>query len=104
MFAGGYKATADAYRTSVAYYQTIKKLAELRRARKAFTRGGLEVVYDTVAGPGPFAYRRTDGNETILVLFNTSAQSALLAEMATGLPAGSALEVLHSEKDPPAPA
>jgi hypothetical protein len=104
MFAGGYRQPADAYDTAGAVYQRIKKLAELRRARRVFTRGGLEVLADTVAGPGPFAYRRTDGAESVVVVFNTSAQPALLAEMDTRLPAGSTLEVLHDERSPPAAA
>ena len=104
MFKGGYLAKADAFTPSSAVYQRIQKLAALRKANKAFTRGALDVVYDQVAGAGPFAYRRTQGTETVLVLMNTAPQVALVASLDTGLPAGSVLQVLVDEQSPPAPA
>lgn len=105
MFAGGYKETTDAFNASGAVYQRIKKLSDLRKASPALTQGALDVVYDNVAGAGPFAYRRTTqgGAETILVLLNTAKQPALIGELDSKLPAGSTLEVLHSERSPPAP-
>jgi hypothetical protein len=81
----------------------VKKLSGLRKGSKVFTHGALDVVYDTVGGAGPFAYRRTQGAETALVLMNTSAKKALVAALDTRLAAGSTLEVLHGEGSPAAP-
>ena len=103
MFAGGYKNPADQYSTTSAVYQRIRKLADLRKGSVALRRGGLDVLYDTVAAAGPLAYRRTSGGETILALFNTSKSPALVSALDTGLAGGSVLEVLHSEQGPPAP-
>ncbi len=103
MFEGGWKGKPDQFQTTSALYQRIKKLAGIRRGSTVFTRGGLDVAYDNAAGPGPFAYRRTLGGETVLVLMNTAAQPALVAELDTGLAAGSVLEALHTEQYPPTP-
>jgi hypothetical protein len=103
MFAGGYKNDTDAYNVNHAVYQRIKKLADLRKASPALMHGPIDVMIDNVAAPGPFAYRRTMGTETVLVLMNTAAQPALVAQMDTHLPAGSVLEVLHSDGAPPDP-
>ncbi len=103
MFAGGWGSTADHFGTAGTVYQRIKKLAGLRKGNRAFTRGGLEVIYDNAARAGPFAYRRTLDGETVLAIMNTSKQPALVAQADTGLPEGSVLEVLHEEQAPPAP-
>jgi glycosidase len=103
MFKGGYRAPADAYVTDGLYYQRIKKLADMRKASPALTHGGLDVLYDNANGPGAFAYRRTQGTETVLVLMNTSTQPALVAQMDAKLPAGSTFTMLHSEQSPPDP-
>src|SRR5262249_59639500 len=78
MFAGGYKSTGDSYNTNNALYQRIKKLAALRKASPALTHGTIEVAVDNIGAPGPFAYRRTMGTETVLVLMNTAQHPALL--------------------------
>ena len=103
MFKGGYGSTQDAYNTSGAVYQRIKKLAGIRKGSQALMHGAMDVVYDQVAGPGVFAFRRTQGAETLIALFNTSTQKALVADLDTKLPGGSVLEVLHDEQNPPSP-
>ena len=103
MFAGGYKNAADRFETTTALYQRIRRLADLRKGSAALRRGGLDVLYDTAAGAGPLAYRRTLAGETVLVLFNTSKQRALVSALPSSLAPGSVLEVLHAEQNPPAP-
>ncbi|HSB21203.1 MAG TPA: alpha-amylase family glycosyl hydrolase [Anaeromyxobacteraceae bacterium] len=103
MFQGGWGSTADHYDTAGAVYQRIKKLAGIRKGSPALRRGGLEVLYDNAAGAGPFAYRRTSGAETVLVLLNTSKHPVLFGSLDTKLAPGSVLEVLHDEQGPPAP-
>ncbi|HEY7723780.1 MAG TPA: alpha-amylase family glycosyl hydrolase, partial [Anaeromyxobacteraceae bacterium] len=102
MFKGGYLSADDHFGTTGALYQRIRKLADLRKGSRALTRGTLSVLYDTVAGPGPFAFRRAADGETVLVVMNTSKTPALLSELSTGLDPGAALEVLHAEQGPPA--
>jgi glycosidase len=109
MFKGGWATgtsvqTADQYNTAnAAVYQRIAKLAGLRRGNPAFTHGGLTAVQDAVAGAGPLVYRRSEGTEDVLVLFNTAKHDALVASANSGLAAGSVLQVLHDEGGPPAP-
>ncbi len=103
MFKGGYLAAQDRFDTSSEGYQRLRKLAELRRSSKVFTRGDLQVLLDNPSGPGALVYRRTLGTETALVLMNTAEENVLVAGLDTGLPAGSVLSVVHEEQDPPAP-
>ena len=110
MFKGGWATgtsvqSADFYETTnAAVYQRIAKLSGLRKGNKAFTHGGLAMAQDVVAGPGPLVYRRSQGTETVLVMFNTAKHDALVASADSGLAAGSALQVLHDEQSPTAPA
>lgn len=103
MFAGGYGATASHFDTASEGYQRIKALAALRRDHPALRGRTGAVLYDNPAGPGPFAFERTGGGEALLVLFNTSDSRMLVSGLATGLPEGTVLEVLHAEKAPPTP-
>ncbi|MBK9516617.1 MAG: alpha-amylase [Anaeromyxobacter sp.] len=103
MFQGGYGTTGDRYDTTSAGYRRLAALAALRRAHPVFSRGAMTVLADSPAGAGPFAYRRTLGAETALVLMNTSESRMLVSGLATGLPAGAVLEVLHAEGSPTTP-
>ncbi|MBL0275849.1 MAG: DUF3459 domain-containing protein [Anaeromyxobacter sp.] len=103
MFQGGFGASADRFDATSTGYQRLARLAALRRAHPVFTRGGLEVLYDSAAGAGPFAYRRTLGGETALVLMNTADERVVISNLATGLPAGTALQVLYAEPPVAAP-
>ena len=57
------------------------------------------MLFDNPGGAGAFVYRRTLGSETVLVFLNTCDGSALVSDMATGLPAGTVLESLYAEQD-----
>jgi glycosidase len=105
MFSAGWSSGgADHYATTPALYQRIAKLAGIRKASPALTRGPVEVLYDNAAGAGPLAFRRTQGSETVLVLLNTSTKKALIGAMDTRLAPGAALDVLHTEgTSPPTP-
>jgi glycosidase len=98
MFKGGFHSTIDQFEPRAAFYQRIKALSALRRAHPVFTRGGLDVRYDSPSGAGPLAYRRTLGSETALVLMNTADEPVLVSQLDTGLPAGTVLEVLRAEQ------
>lgn len=104
MFKGGFKNPGlDQYLQST-FYLKVQKLTALRKAHAALRRGEVEVLQDTHAGPGPFAFRRTHEGASILVLMNTSGEKVLVNDLDTGLPAGSVLEVLHTEESVPTPA
>jgi glycosidase len=104
MFKGGFHSPVDQYEPRASFYQRIKALSALRRANPVFTHGGLDVRYDSPSGAGPFAYRRTLGSETALVLMNTADEPVLMSQLDTGLIAGTVLEVLRAEQflSPPA--
>lgn len=103
MFRGGYKNPGiDQYLEST-FYKKVQKLSALRKDVAALRRGELEVLYDSHAGAGPFAYRRTLEGASVLVLMNTSTEKVLVNDLDTKLPAGTVLEVLHAEKDFPVP-
>ena len=104
MFKGGWGATADHFDATSDGYQRLKKLAALRKSSPAFTRGSMAVIYDNPAGPGPFAFKRASGSDAVLVLMNSADYFMLVSGLDTGLPAGTQLEVLHSEAVPPSPA
>ncbi len=103
MFRGGFENIGiDQYLEST-FYQKVQKLAALRKASPALRRGELEVLYDAHAGAGAFAFRRTLEGQSVLVLMNTAGEKVLVNDLDTKLPAGTVLEVLHSEKEPPTP-
>ncbi len=101
MFAGGWKSNGDAFLPGDRYFY-LKRLADIRKASKAFTQGSLDVLYDNESTPGVFAYRRALGTDTFLVVMNTSDGNTLMSGLPTGLPAGTQLEVLDAEGFTPA--
>jgi len=101
MFKGGWGASADRFDTASEGYQRIKKLAALRKAHPVLATGATEVLYDNPAGAGPFAFARRSPTETVLVLLNSSDARMVVSGLQTGLPAGTVLEVLHTEANPP---
>ncbi|MCA1829677.1 MAG: hypothetical protein LC689_22360, partial [Myxococcales bacterium] len=103
MFAGGYKSPIDHFVTGSAFYTKIKKLSELRKNSKALTHGDLQVVYDNPGGAGALAYRRSFNGETVLVLMNTAEENVIVSGLATGLPAGTVVDMAYSEGSPPTP-
>ena len=103
MFGGGYKQLIDRF-TPGALYQKIKKLSDLRASSKAFTHGGLDVLYDNNTGPGALVYRRTSPSETMLVLMNTAEENVLVSGLDTKLAGGTVLQTAYSEQQPPTPA
>jgi glycosidase len=101
MFAGGWMANGDSYLPGDRYFY-LKRLADIRKANRAFTQGTVEVLYDNEAAPGVLAYQRVLGSDRFLVVLNTSDGNTLMSEMATGLAAGTQLEVLESQQFIPA--
>lgn len=96
MFKGGWKGDVDHFNLNYGMYKIIKALSDMRRGNKAFTHGSLDVLYDNT-GSGALVYRRQYQGDTALVFFNTSDGNVLLSHVASQLPEGTVLEVLHSE-------
>jgi glycosidase len=92
MFDGGYGNQGDAFRPQVGLYKIIKQLSDLRRQHPVLTRGTLDVLADSATGPGGLVLRRQYQGDTVLVFMNTSDKSALVANMPSGLAAGTVLE------------
>ncbi len=103
MFAGGYKNPINRFDSAAPLYQKIKLLSDLRRASKIFTHGALEVAYDSDAGAGAFAYRRTLGTDSVLVLMNTAEENVLISGLDTKLAPGTGLDVLLAQQTTAAP-
>jgi len=102
MFAGGWKSNGLDWYLQGDRYLYLKRLADIRKANKAFTHGTLDVLYDSQAAPGVFAYRRAMGSDTFFVIMNTSDGNTLMSGLATGLPPGTQLKVLDAEGFTPA--
>ena len=104
MFKGGYHANgADHFDTTSAGYQRIKALARLRTTNPVFTTGDTAVLFDNPGGPGAFVYQRTLPSDRVLIFLNTGEGSALVSDLATGLPAGTVLQSLYAERAPQVP-
>ncbi len=98
MFKGGYlSGGADHFDTTAAGYQRIKVLAKLRKDSPVLTTGDTQVLFDNPGGAGAFVFQRTLPTDRVLVFLNTGEGSALVSDMATGLPDGTVLESLYAE-------
>ena len=103
MFQGGYgSGGADHFNTQAPLYQTIRRLTQLRREYRVFSRGTPTVLRDNAAGPGVLAYRMDDGVNRALVVFNTSSAETLVDNLETGLPAASVLQGAYDLQGVPA--
>lgn len=100
MFAGGYASNGqDAFDTDSEMFRFIQQMVELRKERIELRRGGLELLADSVAAPGVFAYRRHHEGAQSWVVMNTSGAPVLLNQLPTGLTAGQQLQVLSAVND-----
>ncbi len=99
MFAEGWASGGeDHFNTDSEMYQHLQLMTTIRRENPVFSRGDIEVLADDADSPGVFAYRRDYEDQTALVIMNTADYPVLLANMQTGLPAGTTLELLAGLK------
>lgn len=78
MFDGGFQwgpSAGDRFDTSHPLYQFIKKLNQLRQAYPALTVGSFTERWQTASGPGIYAYSKILGDQEVLVVLNTSADT-----------------------------
>ncbi len=93
MFKGGYgSGGVDHFNPQAPLYQTIRRLTQLRREHRVFSRGNPTVLRDSATGPGVLAYRMDDGASHALVVFNTASTEILVDNLDTGLQAASVLQ------------
>jgi glycosidase len=77
-------------------FRFIQSVSSLRKQNKVFSHGTPLLLKDNPAGPGVLAYRMQHAEEQALVLFNSANHQALLDNLDTGLPEGTALDPLFS--------
>jgi hypothetical protein len=96
MFAAGFASGGrDRFDVQSPLYQAIARLTALRRGHKVLSRGIPTVLQSNPQGPGVLAWRMDwrgpQGPEAALVVLNTSASTALLHGVPTGLREGTTL-------------
>ncbi|MGH8029685.1 MAG: glucodextranase DOMON-like domain-containing protein, partial [Arenimonas sp.] len=90
MFAGGVESGGvDHFDAQAPMYRFLQEVIALRREHRVLSRGVPTVLRDNAAGPGVIAWRMDGEGEPAIVAMNTATTPALLANMDTGLPAGS---------------
>ncbi|MBI5202974.1 MAG: DUF3459 domain-containing protein [Elusimicrobia bacterium] len=82
-------------------YKLIRGLVGLRRAHPVLSRGRLKALDASSGGPGLLAYRLEFKKEYALVLFNTSEEELLAANLAVERPAGEMYELMWSRANGP---
>lgn len=98
LFAGGYGSQVDHFRTDTPAFQLVSTLSRLRTAEPILTQGDLEVLVADPSGPGLVAYKRTLGEEAVLVIFNTANHSIWADAIPTGLPATTKLQTQFARR------
>ena len=94
MFAAGFGAgERDHYDTQAPLYRDIAQMAALRKAHRVFSRGRPTVLQANAAQAGMLAWSMRHGAQTALVVFNTADKDSM-ADLPTGLPAGTVLKGL----------
>lgn len=97
MFATGFGSGGrDHFDRDAPLYRYVQRTTGLRRNHQLLSRGTPTVLASNAASAGVLAYRYGDGDETLLVVFNSSDEPTLLAALDTGLPPGTALQSLFS--------
>jgi glycosidase len=97
MFASGWGANGqDHFDRSSGLYQLIKTLTAMRKQHAVLRRGSVALLAEDVLGPGVFAFAREHEGKKALVIMNTADRATLLGNLATGLAAGTKLQVLAS--------
>jgi glycosidase len=97
MFAAGHGSGGrDHFDTEAPLYRYLQSAIALRRNNPVFSRGTPEVLHENGAAAGAFAYRMRYQDQAALVVFNTADADTLMANLDTGLPAGTRLKPLFA--------
>jgi hypothetical protein len=97
MFADGWGAGGqDHFDRSSELYRYTKKVTTMRKQHAVLRRGSVALLAEDALGPGVFAFAREHEGKKALVIMNTADRVTLLGNLATGLAAGTKLQVLAS--------
>jgi glycosidase len=92
MFATGVDSGGrDHFDVDAPLYRYIGRITKLRREHRVLSRGSPTVLAANAASAGALAYRMQDGKDNMLVVFNSAEHESLLADLDTGLAAGTRL-------------
>jgi glycosidase len=101
MFAAGYGSGGrDHFDTDSALFQFTQAAIALRRAHPVLSRGTPELLHSNAAAAGALAWRMRDGDQQLIVVFNTADEPVLLDHLQTGLAAGTQLDQLFASAAP----
>ncbi|WP_245929201.1 alpha-amylase family glycosyl hydrolase [Agarilytica rhodophyticola] len=98
MFAGGYQSEKNYFDKKSSMYRFIKKLIEIRKSNKVFSRGSLEILQDNTVGAGIFVYKREYKNKVAYTILNTSNSATLLNNLLTDFSSDDKPNIVLSEK------
>jgi glycosidase len=97
MFKGGFGSRGrDHFDPDAPLYRYIRKLTTLRRSHPVLSRGVPKVLAENAAGPGALAWSMSDDRQTLLIVLNSADHETLLADIDSGLAAGTRLQPLFA--------
>ncbi len=97
MFASGVDSGGrDHFNVDAPLYRYLRQVTDLRKQHRVLSRGTPTVLAANAASAGALAYRMHEGKDTMLVVFNSAEHASLLADLDTGLVAGTRLEPVFS--------
>ncbi len=92
MFATGVDSGGrDHFDVDAPLYRYLAQITKLRGEHRVLSRGTPTVLAANTAAAGALAYRMQDGKDSMLVVFNSAEHESLLADLDTGLAAGTRL-------------
>ncbi len=97
MFAAGYGSGGrDHFDVSAPLYRFLQQAIALRRDHPLLSRGTPELLHGNAGGAGALAWRMRDGDQQLIVVFNTADEAVLLDQLPTGLAASTELTELFA--------
>jgi glycosidase len=97
MFAAGTHSTGrDHFDRDTPMYKYLQRVIALRRSNPVLSHGNVTTLADNAAGAGGLVYRMDDGQNTMLVAFNTADTLMLVDSIDTHLPRGTRLRALFA--------
>ncbi len=97
MFASGVDSGGrDHFDVDSPLYRYVRQVSDLRKQHRVLSRGTPTVLAANAASAGALAYRMQESRENMLVVFNSAEHEGLLADLDTGLAAGTRLEPVFS--------
>ncbi len=97
MFASGFGSKGvDHFDRGAPLYRYLQRVIQLRRAHPLLSRSAPTVLAANAASSGALSYRYGEGDDALIIVFNSSDRPSLLAGVATGLAEGTQLTSVFS--------